>query len=1122
MSWINRAIQGLSSLLPVERILETTRSLTDTLLQSSFNYFFQIPEYYEEPEEPIGTPVPPEEPIVPPIEPIQPPVETVQPPVETVEPPIEPVQPPIERPIERPIIEVQVQPSRPLPPFVILYKLIGSETMGATAVIFNRRQGDGLYMENLVIRNGNGNGELIPTSMVKYLFEAFPLVYSEPHFLTYFFDVNTYNNVRNVLRQFCFTEWYLDNTWFEIVTEVEITVPPPPEIVPITNSLFVNNNLITGPLLLYDAKQNITESRASALPIPITANNPLNYTLFGDDVSPYKHFINPTPKQHDNCIINILIHKFNLQAKEKSAISRKTIINYFSNDTSIGRLREFFDKYRINYYILDITGSIKYRTTLKETDHSKRTIAIMYHNHHAFMYDASLNENINIEQLSTPKSHNLDNMTPQHTIAGWYNNNKSKIFAKMSEDDLKKFNKIRRVISAPGFDKHIANFTYECQMNEYIMPLCYEDPKYKDAKIFGWDGNKAYYNAFMSLKPNEPIGVWNMFDRIVSYNNKNKIVSYAKYYLKRNIKEKIPWQSNNIMLGFRLKYYLNMGILTKDDIERVSIPEYTVKAGYLQELLRDEMNVFALYNGYLGKVTSKTKYVTLQVCEDDLKVHLYFYPDMKYKLLPNGFYEIVIPQGKQKFYYNNNRNYYDFVVEITNFKIQMTIDQLKALNPNDKPVKVWVDYIGLESQVNNEIDISDLRPLDQARDNFTYKSQQSKIYGRKVTFKYIDPVEIQNNIDRELDLFFESIISIFGPGGSGKTYHIKNDLKPKFIASYQNIPSRQAGGNTLHKTFLLNKLSKFYTYNYKFTDETVWVDEGGQNPKWVWGVMFALHKVYNTKFIISGDHNQLPPYNEIIDYKSYFFSKLLDKGLNYKVNGLTFSQRPNQRYDEAVKMFVNSILECVTNIYKCDRFVIDNKFCPNITCHYTFTLNCRDAINEAMLKSKGYKFDPPSVGLRVVAIEACKKYDVPKRAMFNVIQTKFCNYPQYRSLATVTLRCFFPEEYVVELPLDLFIKNFIPGYAKTIDSCQSLTIKEPMAVYEINRILKKPSARERLYTVCTRISTMNDLYLYYDRPKDIYVEPTIIKQDNKVSDIPESLIYYPEFDQSQTLLTIIS
>ena len=775
-----------------------------------------------------------------------------------------------------------------------------------------------------------------------------------------------------------------------------------------------------------------------------------------------KRFINIKGEKGEiystNCLINTISYWYSPKRIGKhKGISPTSVANFLTPPT-LQNLIRFFTRYDISSRIYDIAGTKIYRTASIHRSHP--AIALMIHNNHVQIYEGDLHQKIDfsdyrVEKTNYTKPVNIDNRIAKMLCAPGFNyrcekgiiNPKQKPRSVAGLTDFEELEEdLARVTAKP-------NFQYDGERFVYPRSFSYERENYQPIdgeNLVSFDRNKAFWTSLMSRNANTQVPVFTPVDEWVPYDG-SEIVPYSYYILRYDYMQDAPkWQRNNFMHGFRIIQEIENHRLEREQIEYVKHPSYTEPIEKLQILMKDARNEFFLYNGRIGRVNYAGKFVSYQMNGHNLALLLIHHPHAEYQLIAPDYYAVRVKVGDSKFRFLNNRNFYNFIIDACNYDMQDAIDRLMLANPNEniEIVKIWVDCVCFIVRKGQKLDTSMF-------DIETWKREKDPvIYNRTVRFRYINIPEIIDAISRERERFMAGVRVITGAPGTGKTHYVKSNLDYDHAVSYTNVCSRLVEGTTIHRLFILSNLEAFYKGLAKLANKTVWLDEFSQVPAWIWSSLFIAKVAYNVNFIITGDQNQIPPYQENPNYNSPFFRTLL--------GGATVLTH-NYRNDQPLQEFVKNLSSWFHRTHAPDYI---NQELPLM--NLCFRRKVREAINKRVMAQLGY--NNLSKGLRVAVKESYAKHSLLKGSVFTVSS---------HTDTDVTLKPYFPKgDSSVTLKHEEYFGYFREGYAFTIDSCQGLTINEKMAIHELDLIKKMPHSFNRIYTAVTRATKLSFLEFY--------------------------------------------
>lgn len=914
------------------------------------------------------------------------------------------------------------------------------------------------------------------------------------------------NTIRTSLREALDIndDFYLNNSWFEIIfpdntlSSITLAVPMSRD----TAELRTLPTLAERQIAVLGQAQNATQSIRRQI-APYTSAEVDNYRLNGTVRFPQSRFINTEPKLHDNCLLNELINLYSRLSNH--CIAESTIRKYFNNGetATIGRLKQFCDKYEISYTLFNIFEDAIYHKIYKSKH--RLALVLIIHEHHVSRYVGDLRISVDFSK------------TTEHTISGYKDTRKSL-----------KFKPVPELTTIGLGNQGHPNFSFLYEENLKIRSLMWQDPTVS-GKHTVHDMNDAYYSAIMSLHPDEAIPKFQITDEIREFVPGEVLKPFNFYYL-RDISDKVRanqglnafgGQLTNYMYGYRLIYEINMDRLAEEDITYVRVATEFVKASKLQNIIKEhDPKKYKIINGLFGQARASSKSISLNVSIDDLRLLMRHYPELIIHedasvrdSSEHVSFSITKTLSQGKYRYLNNFDFHNYTIEICNFIITKKVDEMMKVNSSSrrpdgatlrfsdiKLTKVWVDCIGFNIDIMSEGCIH-TGPIPSTGATITFKEQKSNYCGHIIPFKYKDPKQFIEASHQELQSFFDGCVVITGPPGCGKTYYVKHNLKYDYAASFQNKCARMINGETIHKTFILADMKNFYKHCRKFKDKTIWIDEISQVQSWIWSVFFTVHKLYGTKFILTGDFDQIPPYGEDPDYDDYFWSNLRAKAVPPPPN-------EHQRCDRELLNLATKILHNPT--FEIPPHLLRTVFNPNIDHHFSLTKNCRTVANEKVLNARRLSFDPPSIGVQIVAIRTNVSKGYSTGSVYTVTDCidDIQDFLDKKELyiepkdTPITLRCIFPEEYDITINRALYSKDFVPGYGQTIHSSQGATIDKSIAIYEIDKIRKKPNGNRILYTALTRVKRINQLNLYKDVPNGFNVPPTIIEYNIPTSYLP--------------------
>ena len=416
------------------------------------------------------------------------------------------------------------------------------------------------------------------------------------------------------------------------------------------------------------------------------------------------------------------------------------------------------------------------------------------------------------------------------------------------------------------------NFLYksDCLKSKALM---YTHDDISTKMICEHDMEKAYYNvAHNYICKNSYYPIFTAQDVWTKYES-NEIDGLNYYLLNNRTKERLSKLGiiDNFRNGHMIELLLESKVIKKTDIVSVKIPS---EVGLWSDILKridslTEKNPnikgdFIFYNGVLGKTHSRNTIQYTNVKTSDIEIMEGFYIHEDYG---NG-YCTVAKQCDETYRYINHVNIYNHIVETTSLYLLIYRNRILELNPDVKIMKIKVDALGFDRVVNIPDEYKDMfKYLDKTTLN---KVGDLKMYTEflKYGFHYYSYIDINKEVTEEMKAFSKNI-SYFGAPGTGKTYTIKKDHDYDYACTWTNVCSLNL--KTDNKD---NKVSTVYSllnlYNpgdmlehfKRYRNKTIWIDEFSMIPLHLWNYFTVLSLKFNTKFIITGDINQLPPIGE--------------------------------------------------------------------------------------------------------------------------------------------------------------------------------------------------------------------------------------------------------------------
>ena len=771
--------------------------------------------------------------------------------------------------------------------------------------------------------------------------------------------------------------------------------------------------------------------------------------------SPYTNFDDNAVDDDKNCVIESLISKYSTLTP-KNAISKKSINKFFSNEPTIQTLIDFTTKYRINLVLLDAYLRRVYQSE-EGTYTTKRSayVALVYNNH-VYPYTMKYQGKVNTE-LKPNENVYVDR---QHA------------YKKASEV----FNTVSRNL--------IPNFSFYAERKMYARSLSMRDASYDPTtnNHITYDMRKAFYTATMKISnPFEKIPVFSCACSITKFNG--KIKDHVIYFLSRDVDLRHIGLTSNFIHGFNARYLLSKKYIKKSDITHMKEPKYVLSVHNLRKRIRSlDDEHFSFYNGILGQKYFKYPAIKVNVpTEDDMDL-LNSFDDVEFNTYSNTEINDNLHKRSrlQSYRYVNTRSIYDWVISRTNQVMFEAIDRLKDHGANI--VGITTDSITISPPMEIEDDMFSY--TNKPESLFRYKEKDTKdfiIY--KIYKHFIDPDEINNQISDELDTFSNYIKTYTGAPGTGKTYTVMTNHNYDYAmaisnACCRNITTDTVTAETIFSSLKLYDPDSIHQYFNRYIGKTVFVDEFSMIPTYIYGYFYIMVATKQTKFIIAGDPDQIPPIGEkALDIKLPFFKAM-------------FSNNTHLMKDYRNDVDLIKIRDEIKNgIY---NFPISEIDPVNIKHHLVLSHNYKNYLNQYIINSLGLTFTSTykrllpagtqtaddleneknvkylynaSKGLILIATATSKSSKIYKSTRYELITNV------HHKSKKFTIQRLDNEE------LETFniskLKYFDLGYAFTVHSTQGITISEPAMIHEYK--LMKKIDNSIMYTACTRLKCIEHL-----------------------------------------------
>lgn len=760
-------------------------------------------------------------------------------------------------------------------------------------------------------------------------------------------------------------------------------------------------------------------------------------------------------------------------------IGKKILDKFDKKDVTIEEIINFCLSKKIKCILYNMNGSIIYSNDLNKSRNYNDFIGIVSCNH---LYPLKKECKIHKPQL------NNEAVEKRNENSIFLSKNKNCY----TSDGVEKITDVN--LDNEFFKGIFPNFTYESEKSIQFKPLLYSHPEMREKLFFELDLNKAYYTVSNQIKDNECFPIFTVSCRYEKY-LMDAILPINYYLLSKNALKKLKHYgiNTNSQAGYLILFFIEIGEISKNDIEYVKVPKYVCLWGKVKSRISnlDKDQNFCLYNGTLGKLYNHRERIIGNVySNEDILLNV---KHDDWKLYYDNNNESAFRRINSEFRYINTVNIYNFVVSQTSLFLLQAYIAIRKNNKNSLLVKIRTDSLGFDRVVSvpkefksffkalcieNKIHDSELK----------YKTDENGIVIKpnlscnNYSQVYHDGKIIIDNVNNELDIFKQNV-SYHGPPGTGKTHNVMHEEKYDICATTTNICSINISnelikGKTIYSLLNLHTPDLIYKKIKRFANKTIWIDEFTMVNQYIWNYFYLMAKTQNVKFIFSGDINQIPPVNECkIDLNNFFFNAIMG---NKKILNV------DHRNDEGIITLRNNVLNLNGQALEkyMERFISNDDF-TQYKRHICFTHACRLIINKKIMEQSGlvFKKGERSVGVILTPKVKRKKLGLHKNDCWKIIARNGDIYKLKNINNGITIDIDEND-----------MKYFSVGFAITAHSAQGLTINEVFCIHEISKMIKND--KSILYTAVTRGTKFNNLRLYMNKPQG----EMLIEENDEISE----------------------
>jgi hypothetical protein len=794
-----------------------------------------------------------------------------------------------------------------------------------------------------------------------------------------------------------------------------------------------------------------------------------------------------------NCVYEYVKKTYGNE-KSSKGIGQKKLDKYFNKDVVVVEdIINFCDDYKIKLQLWNLEKLVLTNKWEDDKTHKNKNrkdfIAIICNNH---LYPRLKNEK-DSRSSNRPELNDI--------IAEDFDIKKNVLFIKNDNVIISEEGKIEvneeKIIENAFFKNITPNFTYKSEKEYSMRSLMYIDKKIEDKNIEyeEYDINKAYYTlATDIIHPDDECPVFTASSIWLIYNKKDEIKDYNYYLLSKNALKACKEYGfiNNLVMGHIVNLLISKGIIEKLNIKYVKNATYTIEWKVIQKRINDvkeKCNIkdeFIFYNGILGKVMQCNSFQYTGLQKDDINLLNYNRETKEYddkwtedeQITGNN--EFVAMRCTNSFKYINTINIYNYVISRCNlFLLEVLFDTMEK-NDDLEIIKVKVDALVFNRPVK----------LSKKYSKYFKTIKHDEIYKKyhEINQQYINGKTIRDDIKEELECF-KNNISYSGAPGTGKTTKVRDNLKYDIATTTTNLCllNLMRDDDKLYKTtYSLFNLYDPATIHDKFRkmyNKTIWIDEFSMIPAYVWGFVYVLSSMYNCKFILSGDMNQIGPIGENkIDINTIFYKYLF---ANMEL------LETDYRNDEQIINLRNYVLD--SNTYE-----IQNKFKSlydkdkmgflKYKRHISYRHQTKDIINYLIIKHNNIKYKWTNTpyktkegkicyssvldvdnGVILICSKSSKNNGFYKNDIWEVVEKMDDEYYDGYKLKNLL------RDKIINVPMKYMV-GFTLGYCTTAHSSQGLTIDDNMCIHDIEAMTNSDMAI--LYTAITRSRNYNKLHFY--------------------------------------------
>lgn len=814
----------------------------------------------------------------------------------------------------------------------------------------------------------------------------------------------------------------------------------------------------------------------------------------------------PYTNYETNDVENYCVEEYVI--KRYKGINKNLVKSMFhKEDVTIKDIKLFTDSYKIKCVLFNIAGRVIYNNKYENHTNYPFFAGIFCNNH----FYPHVQTGPGFSDSITPKISTIVNDGESS-----YEMPDDDIFIEkkgslMTPQGIFKENHMNDIDSAL-FNKLHPNFKYISEDPLKMKSLLFNNISNENINNQEFDLNKAYYTIAHDIIDKEtPFPIFTCGEIYEKYNDES--INDMYYYLIS--KESLTRLScygfiTNSQPGFMINFLMTHKLIKLDDIEyykkntyigswgdfinRIDklvvkkVGEYNPDGEETEEQYDERLKKFkseyVLYNGILGCSYNDISKTIHNIKSSDIDLlNNYEDDDDQWEAYDlDEEYTSFKKDGARyaRYRYLNNCNIYNHIISFCSLYLLKTLFAIKKRNPSCNLVKITTDSLSFSD------DKKIIIPKAYAKHYKVVESEKRKNKSLEVTQQYYNGEEVINDTLKELRKL-DGNVSYQGAPGTGKTYKVKKDHKFQHAATITNVCANnmkdeniQVKPTTVYSLLSLFRVENIHKNLKKYKNKTVWIDEFSMIQNYMWNYFFLMSTLYNTKFIFSGDINQIGPIGEDkIDINHIFFKSLF---------GETEVLKVNYRNDPEIVKLRDEVC-----FWEGTTYELHKKFCGLATKekytkykrHLTFTHDTKCAVNEKILKVNGLRYSHifnkstlEYTGL--VADEGvilCCKYSVKREGIYKGdlwLLTHEADPEDSKYIRCKNLNDGREQRFKQE-----HCKYFTLGFATTTHSSQGLTIDDKLCIHEAGLMIQ--TDKDILYTAITRTTAYENLKIYMDK-----------------------------------------